>query len=514
MATTIDTENAKNIRQAMDVVITITPSGGTTITITNDTLISCVVSLRSDLSIISPTLPESEINIEAYMATDISDTLAAIPDGTPVTYQAGYDSDMSTVRNFYLAEQITWEDNVMTIHAVDAVHLLDEDLPAAMLPYYSGTSTNAGTTLTSIYRFLCYAIGSVGINFTYSATVPDKKGATTTYLAIERANRRDLIARMMNLFHQSYDADYFDGITNFWPTYVDAGIPTLSMDIPSATYTIKEEDCGDVQKQVERKLTGISLERTPISTCRTVTGIVGSAMWAKNEGIVFTYDSDYIRQYALLYERSTNTFSTIYPVYDGMTSGNQGWWGDAEFGDGSLATLSRYLIGNDIEKGTIVGITGTSRAGYELYTQVIPWDSDMSDLWDARISDTSATSVELVLSGDSYDRGDITTTLIGSTGNVVDMSEELFYGTIKTRGKSTSNTEYEAYPTKAFSSLLDRSNITGSFTWKGDPRMQPRDVVNFTRLDGTTETITLENITITHQGGGTSAEITYRKGIC
>ena len=43
--------------------------------------------------------------------------------------------------------------------------------------------------------------------------------------------------------------------------------------------------------------------------------------------------------------------------------------------------------------------------------------------------------------------------------------------------------------------------------------MQPRDVARFHRLDGSVEEITLESITITHEGGGTSAEITYRKGV-
>jgi hypothetical protein len=58
------------------------------------------------------------------------------------------------------------------------------------------------------------------------------------------------------------------------------------------------------------------------------------------------------------------------------------------------------------------------------------------------------------------------------------------------------------------------STEKGRFTFKGDPRWQPRDVVEFTRLDGTTENITIEEITITHEGGGTIAEVTYRKGIC
>lgn len=61
--------------------------------------------------------------------------------------------------------------------------------------------------------------------------------------------------------------------------------------------------------------------------------------------------------------------------------------------------------------------------------------------------------------------------------------------------------------------LFDMSNLSGSFTFKGDPRMQPRDVFTFHRLDGTSETCMIETITLTHEGGGTSAQVTYRKGV-
>jgi hypothetical protein len=60
---------------------------------------------------------------------------------------------------------------------------------------------------------------------------------------------------------------------------------------------------------------------------------------------------------------------------------------------------------------------------------------------------------------------------------------------------------------------MNRSNETGSFTWKGDPRMQPRDVFTWHFLDGTTELRTVETINLKHEGGGTVATITYLKGI-
>ena len=64
-----------------------------------------------------------------------------------------------------------------------------------------------------------------------------------------------------------------------------------------------------------------------------------------------------------------------------------------------------------------------------------------------------------------------------------------------------------------YSRLFERSNKGGSFTWKGDPRMQPRDVINFHRLDGSVQQITVESINMTHDSGGTKATIAYKDGI-
>lgn len=60
---------------------------------------------------------------------------------------------------------------------------------------------------------------------------------------------------------------------------------------------------------------------------------------------------------------------------------------------------------------------------------------------------------------------------------------------------------------------MNESEKRGSFHWKGNPMMQPRDVFTFAHLDGTSEICTIETIELTHDGGGTSANITYRVGV-
>lgn len=61
--------------------------------------------------------------------------------------------------------------------------------------------------------------------------------------------------------------------------------------------------------------------------------------------------------------------------------------------------------------------------------------------------------------------------------------------------------------------VFNRSTKGGSFRWKGNPKMQPRDVFYFHRLNGDVIVCTIETIELTHEGGGTCADISYREGV-
>lgn len=61
--------------------------------------------------------------------------------------------------------------------------------------------------------------------------------------------------------------------------------------------------------------------------------------------------------------------------------------------------------------------------------------------------------------------------------------------------------------------VFQRSTKGGSFKWKGNPKMQPRDVFRFHRLNGETIICTIEAIELTHEDGGTYADISYREGV-
>ena len=92
----------------------------------------------------------------------------------------------------------------------------------------------------------------------------------------------------------------------------------------------------------------------------------------------------------------------------------------------------------------------------------------------------------------------------GLPGITIDFDPVLYGSLYDANGEAIMN-----YP-----SLFNRSTRTGSFVWKGDPRMQPLDylvIVNDTSDGRDTITARVTSIELTHEGGGTTATITWRE---
>lgn len=511
-----------------------TAMAGTSIQVTNDSLISCVVSLRSDLSIDNPTLPESEINIDMYNDVDISEVVATIQEDTPLLYRAGYVGDMSQERQFYISGQITWADNILSIHAVDAVHFLDASVNPMML--WTANNQYWYSNLDDISAAMGYVLQSLGVN-----VKPEQRGfysAKGSFFqekaVIPRASGRELMAFLNNVFkvenipaNTLNDPSVVD-TTEYWFTYVDGGIPSLKTRKPTASFDIYEDDCGEISKKVEPKISTIVVEHQ-IAQQTIGSGDVnfGDVSWIKNQGAFlsfnglcyktnFTYTSEVLKDRGLAYNVLV------------LPSTSLGGYGeDTAVIKSTMVNLNDADIVRKFGQPLIDGETKQNipaAYGGIMYTQVIAWNTYYQQggyfqqkTWNylMKTGDIDSTTTELGfgIRGAGIVLGEEEKEYSNATiGNTIEI-KELLHGIC---ALSASNNVYisQVYPQMAYESLLNRSNITGSFTWKGDPRMQPRDVVNFHRLDGTVEEITLENITLHHEGGGTYAEITYRKGIC
>ena len=511
---------------------------GTRLEVSNETIISCVVSLRSDLTIEEPTLPESEINIDLYSDADLSEVVATIPDDTPITYSAGYLGDMSPERKFYVSGQVTWADNVLSINGVDAVHFLDAEVPPyELMEWYEnyGWADDIGYIIFGI-RLL---IGKLGVS--PDTTTLDYAGTTRRsknyYFSSPRCNLRELIAQLNNILKMNVPNsalnynDYPVEIRAFWFNYVDAGIPKLTSVKPAAARTIMEEDCSDLKKDVEIKLGAIHLNHKEAAiSYNSVCGQVN----VQKDGTGFPTFDKMTYNYAFCFGgnlHGTDGYNYISPfVLPIDSNGYQYWWPKYE-NTPSVKVITpngSYTYGRRVfqfvDESTPQGLVDSS--GGTLYTQVVPagvryrnnsaygnwrWPN-WASVWNSLIKDgrinSGDGSVELVIKGNINNIYDVEKTFRATAaGKEIEMEGALL-GSFSVSGMSN------FYPDKAYRSLFDRSNITGSFTWKGDPRLQPRDVVEFHRLDGSVDVITLENITLHHEGGGTYAEITYREGVC
>ena len=494
--------------------------------IRNDTLIRAVVSLRSDLSLYGQTLPESELNVEAFIATDVSEYVAGVAEDTPITYRAGYDDEMSAERRFYVTGQVSWANNVLSIHAVDAVHFLEYELPTSV-------QCRDYTAVRDV--FLAYA----------NALVPDLametllSGVGTSHAKLEKGKTiRDYAAFLNWAFHQ----DPSIGLS-LWPTYVDAGIPSFSESLPQADLEIFEEDCEEPKRIYDHSIRRITVNTYEVDDS-SYFDIVGNATLVKNVGATLKIDTEAEGIAVGLAPVAKNGNGNMEKLISYFGPGSYGLpygvmklipmttdGGRANESvvvmirppDGVSGSAGQKMFGNDIPQEDFRDYP-TPDATRTVYSRFIPWGCyyDTSEWAGVYPKSTAALWTALtnagIISGEnevSFDIGGRVRTISAvsktysaadAIGEAIEITEDWFKGPLKLGTKVI-------FPDAAYRSVLKRSTLTGSFTWKGDPRMQPRDVVTFHRLDGTDEVITLENITITHEGGGTSAEITYRKGI-
>lgn len=515
--------------------------------ITNDNLIRATVSLRSDLSLFDQTLPESEINIEVYHDEDVSEDVANIPADTPIIYQAGYEGDMSPERKFYVAGQVTWADNVLTIHAVDAVHFLDVQTPIMYAAeFYRDTPYKLASVMALIAKHYVGDLDTGGMDNVFIDGGKTKEGV----ILPKDTTVREIIAELNNVMRfRGIPSRYVRGSdTSFVFNYVDAGAPELWTYDRGNRRHINEEDCADIQKEIEKKIGGIKFTRDVATVYNGEPGQVGpnydgvpvgTAQILKDNGVFLSLE-DYVFSFLVGIEVEKIppredpgfTYTSLIPALEGGPSYVA--WPKQTNGrdvDSWLFTDdSHMLMTGDTKNGEFYNWSRADQVYKPIYAQVIPWSikypstssepwypyRSLTTLWNGLKSrglvDNDANYFDATLYGYKVNFNEETVT---ETQNELLEQCEM---SSKLKGRSMfwssgTNKGVEAYPLFGLKELLRRSNKTCSFRWKGDPRIQPRDVFTWHLNDGSEEDWTFENITLTHEGGGTYADITARKGV-
>lgn len=420
-------------------------SPGVTITWENNDIISVVVALRSDLSVVSQDLQTSDIEIQAYWPEDITDAVTKIGDNAPLWYYAGYPGDYAPMRTFYICEEINQEDNIITIKGEDAIGRLDYETEAMLL-----SAVGKGPA-RSLYNILLGLIRDAGIPVSYQSRPAAQPGSGR--IIIPETTAGEIVANVMHLAHSG----------TFWPIYVDAGIPRLTWSVPTKKWDIYEADCGSV-----------SIDRT-----RKVRKILPSD---KAYGIRQTVSDNNESPVDLI--GGIDAVEKEHPV----TLDFDGYWENVQvYGAAKLVsyTLTEAVLAE--------GQTKASKA-------VKKWLSVEKNK--EKLGDSPAAvfgrKIEITRETPSQRVGRLGIT---ETVEVLPLGTEYF---------DTAKTEL-AYP--RYDRIFEISNESGKFVWKGNPKMQPRDVFRFHRLDGSYYNCTIQEIILTHEGGGLTAEITYRKGV-
>ena len=425
---------------------------GVALYIDNDNLVQCTLALRSNLDVDNHSWEESEIEIQAYYPYDISDSFKYVMDEWPILYSAGYDADMSEVRRFYLSEPVTMVDNVITIKGVDASHKLDNyTMPEQWL------ETPVNGPKQTYYNKFVDTIKRCGIQLQHEQKWAEASGAKSVTL-INEQTARDYVANVMNLTLNHVTDRGAWGIQ-----FVDAGIPSVEHGdgtVFGNIWTIRKSDCGEWTEKSERNIATI---RKPQD-----------------------HDRKFYETFVRIGVSGGTWFPTKVQDYTDIKVG--GIYG-AQFSDGGVlwGRWPRvYSHGYDNPKVDYTIISSTPSACTFKVTKLT----------------NRVTGCELDVLG------------YNPSGGVSSFSNPNGLPGVTIEMEPMDTTSDEDGRILNYESLFNRSTNTISFTWKGDPRMQPLDylkMIDDTKPMSPATWYRITSIELTHEGGGTMATIEARE---
>ena len=434
---------------------------GIILSATNDTLTRCTLALRGNLDVIDHSWEESEIEFEMYYPYDISSSFAYVQNEWPITYRAGYDGDLSPERKFYLSEPVEMKDNIITIKGVDASHRLDDKtMSEQWLDIYTNNAHEA------IYQKFVNAIKSAGITIQRQQAWNGTTGGTWQHAILPEMTARDFVAGTMNL-----TMNHVRGNTAYGIQFVDAGIPTIEHGDGTnfgQIWTINKSDCGEWQETRERHIAKF---------------------------VETSEEHNYNERIAIGNQK--NLFTET-PNYDVVKTSNKSSVSLMKKDELLELSYENRIIG--IYAWHLTTISSTPSGGVFKAKNNSSWVQvgQTNDWWVDNYKRVIGFPVSFAGGVKSFTNPD------GLPGQTIEMEPFVYGAILDANGATVFN-----YP-----SLFNRSTRTGSFDWKGDPRMQPLDylnIVNDTNDGRGNITARVTSIELNHEGGGTTATITWRE---
>lgn len=236
---------------------------GIYLTLTSKSLTALSLALRSDLTLVAPSIQASEINITFYadnMTPELLSYLATSINGAAMIYEASYGDDTdrdATVRRFYCTTKgLTINGKEVSLTGVDQIDKLND----TQSPRYFTFGTRSG--LNRMYALFRSFITNAGIESVSVEEPPAEVSGTSEYTCetyMDEKSYGEYVNYFMRYMHGLY----------FFPRYVDAGRPTITWREPTVKWTINEADCGGISYEYEPVIKNLTIYSTAVQASTT-----------------------------------------------------------------------------------------------------------------------------------------------------------------------------------------------------------------------------------------------------
>ncbi len=423
---------------------------GVVLEFTNDTLISVVLDLAGNLSLDEPSMEVSSIEITAYHPDDIEEIISQVSEDAPIWYYSGYPGDYSLQRCFYLAETVTQTED--------------------------GAVTIKGVDASG--RLENYSVRSELLHRGTSGTYP---GANELYTRIRN------VLRTCNIPLTHYDAPGSDLPAGTPGTYGQYGV-------------LKEQSAQDLlaAAMLDTHISPDSFWITYIDAGRPALTYKYKA-YTDSSGLTI-YIPPWQEKVLYIYEENCADIEKSVSRKINKIAGENGYLSHQY----SLRNVTES-VGYGVKKDAAIGEVCSAETDGEYIAA--PQIQNVSKTYYISATGAKWLTKKAGTTGLYGKPLTATTEYVSEAANhagVTLILDPFMEGKVLAPGGEIPN----------YGQRLNGSNKTGKFVFRGDPRMQPRDVVKLVRRGGLVQLATVERIQLTHEGGGTTAEVYYRMGVC
>lgn len=426
----------------------------------NDQIISCILNLRGcELNIVDPTMQGSEFSAEIKNADEIK----GISKGTVIQYLGGYTGWMSTPRSFYIDEypEIDYLTNHVILKASDqTTRMSDEAEELAMYRFYGSNIKKyvIADTLEKSIRSGLQTQARMRNYYEYQGTVnlPHEPNTIPDKIIIPDTSIRQQLS----------DANRWWNENDFVFRYVDAGFPrwiALEQHTENSIYNYERKvscNLGKENKVIPKSMITefkIQSEEKPKYYDMTTYYLTNDPPEAEAPEVsrLASYTNAVMdTEYHISIPEDKSDYNSFYAKKTSSSSEEH----PLEY-DRTNSSLTIYA----------------------------PWDGPLY-VYGEKLSK----AVDYWNTVGGYNRDGM---------EAVDAREEYSFTYMRDSEEHTLRDE-------AFDKIVDTPNLKYTFRWRGDPRMQPMDVITANGIEMTVESLTLEH----SEGGGFSSEVVARGG--